>query len=125
VHHWYGEGEKSCPGQLWCNVQAVTLIPLAETTTPHKYGMLWVPATATQRGFDKWYLDGKQQGQTLSWARQDPTAYPPPPTQDAPWTYGVIDLNHMALVFGGGVSAPITVYDVEVWQANGRHNVHN
>jgi hypothetical protein len=125
VHHGYGVGNVTCPGQLWCNTQTVTTIPLSTTETPHRYGMLWAPATSTQRGYVKWYLDGVQQGETISWTKQDPKVDAPPPTLEAPWTYGIIDLNHMALIFGGGVNSPITVYDVEVWQVDAHHNLHN
>jgi hypothetical protein len=124
LHHGYGVARTTCPGQEWCDTQTITPIALSTTTTPHRYGMLWAPATATRRGYVKWFLDGVQQGATLNWTHEDPTTDAPPPTLSTPWTYGVVDRQHLALIFGSGVNAPITVYDVEVWQVDASHNLH-
>lgn len=82
---------------------------------PTKIGLLWVPATATTPGYAAWYLNDVLQPPNTYWTQFTGQA-PPPGT--APWTYGIVDLQHLVLLLGNGPSSALTAYSVKVWQAS-------
>jgi len=86
----------------------------------HKYGWLWVPATANSQGYIKNYYDRQQVGQTYTWTpyvsgnkAQDPG--------DPPWS--IIDRQHMHLMIGTCNENPMTIYTVTVWQKDDSKNL--
>lgn len=89
-------------------------------TQPHRYGMLWVPATVSAQGYAKWYLDGVLTN-TKSWNQYNPATAPPP--VDGTTAYGVMDSRHMFPILGSGPNNPLTVYSMTAWQAGGTAQV--
>jgi hypothetical protein len=88
----------------------------------HRYGVLWVPATKQTQGYLQYYFDGKPTGDRLSWSQYNDE--PPPPGKSAPWTFGVVDRQHMVLILGTGNNLPMTVRWVNVWQKSDSQNIH-
>jgi hypothetical protein len=78
-------------------------------TKPHKYGLLWVPATASANGYLKFYFDGLLMATSATWAQNAPAL-------------SVIDNRHLVLILGTG-GLPTTVSAVNVWQASAVGNV--
>lgn len=127
VHEFYGIwNTTNCPP-----VGGTCQIQNTSTTTPsgspnfntyHKYGFLWVPATASVSGSLCWYFDGVQQGSCVTYS-QFTNQSPTPVGQ--PWAYGVIDQQHILISLGSGSSSPMTVKSVKVWQASAAANLHN
>ena len=112
-HNWYGANGSG--NTIDSNLsQAQTG---ADTSQPHKYGMLWVPATDTTQGYAKFYFDGQQVSDTLTWNKGNP-ALP-----DANNPFSVLDSRHLELFIGTGSPNPMTVYDVEVWQNGNANNI--
>jgi hypothetical protein len=120
-------------GPLGSNIKthtAFTQITGVDTSTPHHYSVLWVPATASTQGYVKWYFDGTAVN-TATWNQYDPTI-PPAPTgtqvNNRLWTggnaFGVVDTRCMIFNFSTatGTSAPMTIYSVNVWQASPASN---
>ena len=61
LHYWSSDPEQS----------ADTGGPIstgADLSQSHTYGFLWVPATSTSQGYVKYYFDGQQVGNTISWS---------------------------------------------------------
>jgi hypothetical protein len=129
IHDWYGVYEQTCSGQVYCNVfpafnVANRVLPAATNFNQyHRYGLLWVPATATTKGSITYYFDGAQVGPTINYTQL--TTQAPVPTASTPWTYGIIDQQHLVLVLGTGPSTPMQVQSVTVWQASAAANMHN
>jgi len=85
----------------------------------HRYGFLWVPATAKRQGYAKYFFDGKEIGAGWSW--DEFTDQPPPPA--ARWLYSIIDKHHRILILGTGPNQPMAVKSVDVWQKRGDDNL--
>jgi hypothetical protein len=85
----------------------------------HRYGFLWVPATADTKGYAKYFFDAKEIGSGWSWQQFANQTPPPVP----PWLYGIIDKHHLLLILGTGVGEPMTVKSVAVWQQRGDDNL--
>ena len=49
-----------------------------QTSQPHDYGFLWMPATATSQGYAKWYFHDVQVGNTITWNQYNPATPPSP-----------------------------------------------
>ena len=125
-HNWYGAHTS---GFNWANKVDSCDFPTQASnyfTTSHDYGLLWIPATSSTSGSLTWYVDGAPV-KTMTWAQfvltncQNNATQCPPPT--SPWTPGVIDSNHMPLIFEGGNQQPNTISNVQVWQVDGTHNI--
>lgn len=118
LHDWYGIYKKTCPKK---HCSATTEVPALKRRMPentdfndfHRYGFLWVPATDTSNGYAEWYLDGKPVGPRTTWTRFNDQR---PPPGKAPWTFGIIDRQHLVLILGTGKDQPMTVKYVAVWQ---------
>ena len=131
AHDWYGQwGAATCSS--YCNVSISNLSGNAFVRTVptgtnfsqyHKYGLLWIPATSTKRGSLTYYFDGVQVGPTTSYSPY--TSQSPVPTTSTPWTFGIVDKQHLVLILGTGASTPMRVQSVTVWQASTVNNMHN
>jgi hypothetical protein len=88
-------------------------------TQYHRYGFLWVPATAIEKGYAEFYFDGQKVGTRTAWSRYSGQAPPP----KAPWTFGILDKNHIVLILGTGLGERMTIRSMDVWQASGSGNV--
>jgi hypothetical protein len=86
----------------------------------HTYGFLWVPATATTRGYMDAYFDGHVIGHRVYWTKY--TSQAPTPVGKT-WAFGRIDQEHLFFILGTGVGEPFTVKSVNVWQRNAASNL--
>ncbi|WP_145984418.1 hypothetical protein [Bradyrhizobium nitroreducens] len=128
IHHWYGT-RGMCPKTPLCGHGS----PYASgiQTGPsdidwmkfHKFGALWIPATADRPGSMTFFLDGKQSNQSITWTMFKDE--PPPPTSKTPWAFGPLDSLHLILVLSSGKSSPIRVRSVEVWQTDDSRNIRH
>jgi hypothetical protein len=119
IHNWYGvigSGKDVNP-----NFPSITVPAGFDWAKPHKYGFLWVPATATTKGYATSYLDDEQVGATAVWNCYDATN--PPPPLNGINAYSILDKYHLALILSTGTNNPMTVQTVEVWQANTNNNL--
>lgn len=125
IHDWYGVYGVDC--QKLCGVQNPIKLEYLPPDTNwnqfHDYGLLWVPATEMSNGFAEFYFDGKLMGRSTSWSLWDTNLRLPPPKGD--WIYSWIDKQHFFLIIGTGVSQPLTVRRVEVWQTDQSKNIIN
>jgi hypothetical protein len=112
VHNWYGSDGHRTEGKEH------TLPSGASPSQPHRYGMLWVPATDTARGYVKFYFDGQElKGLAYSWKKGAPN------NPAVPKDFSALDGLHLALILGSGSGNPMKVYSVEVWQRSAAQNV--
>ena len=129
THDWYGVwNTAACPN--YCNVDLsstgvfIRSVPASTVFTQyHRYGLLWKPATATTKGSITYFFDGLQVGASTTYSQY--TNQAPTPTTATPWTFGIIDKQHMVLILGTGASTPMKVQSVTVWQASAAANMHN
>lgn len=132
VHEWYGISGITCPREFcqatnYNNQSKFTNYLIATPSNNnflqfHKFGVLWVPATKTSQGYLQYYFDGHATGDRISWSQY--RDQPPPPTKSTPWTFGILDRQHMYLILGTGDNEPMTVQSVNVWQASDSQNLH-
>jgi hypothetical protein len=125
-HNWYatvGSGTNS--GSIFPKVMPS---PTPDYTQYHKYGFLWVPATATAQGYGTFYFDGTAVG-TLTWNKYNSALGPPPtPAQTTTGggsTFSVLDTLHAALILGCNSGDTLTISSVNVWQATAANNLVN
>lgn len=122
IHNWYGSGSDVNTGSV--SGSPITVPPGTDFSQPHKYGFLWVPATATTQGTAEWFFDGQQVGNAVHWDQYSPLNAPPPAQGSS--AFSVMDARHLAPVLGSGSpSNPTTVYSVGVWQADASHDLIN
>lgn len=127
MHEWYGVWNRTCTA--YCEVSSpyaagVRIVPAnTNFSAYHRYGLLWIPATATKKGSLTYYFDGVQVGQPFTYSRF--TNQAPPPNANTPWAFGVIDNQHLVLILGSGASTPLQVQAVTVWQASAARNLRN
>ena len=125
LHDWYGIWNLTCPGQF-CdiannrnNLDLVKVPQGTDFTQFHTYSQLWVPGAGERPGTVNNYFDGKLVNQA-TW--KDPpagAAYPTPPPAD-PYTFSILDQQHLAIYLGTGNDQPMTVRSVRVWQIPGQ-----
>jgi hypothetical protein len=125
VHDWYGVYNQTCTS--YCNYYNPNFYRPVPNTTDfnayHRYGLLWKPATAFVKGSLTYYFDGVQTGPTYYYSKF--TNQSPVPNGNTPWTYGVIDGQHLVLFIGTCPPVPMQIKSVQVWQASSVNNVHN
>jgi hypothetical protein len=93
-----------------------------DTSKPHKYGFLWVPATASTKGYVQFFFDGVHiPGWDKSWNHYQP--HLPPTLVDGSTAYSVLDARHLVLLLGTGPKNPMTIHGLEVWQASDAKNI--
>lgn len=130
LHDWYGIFNVTCPtpANNYCNLANnlfASVLPTTANVWPyHRYGALWMPATASTAGSITSYFDGVQIGSPVTWSQYVGASDAPPPTGQ-PWAFGVVDTQQLVLILSSGtaVAAPINVKSVTVWQLNGSGNV--
>jgi hypothetical protein len=132
MHDWYGIYNVTCPGKGFCGVSNASRGGSAfsnfkvkapvetDYTGYHKFGFLWVPATPTTQGYGQYFFDGVATEDRVTWDLY--TNQPPPPGQ-TPWTFGIIDQQHLAVMVGTGADMPAMVASVYVWQASTAKNL--
>jgi len=121
IHNWYGDARR--PSDLnaaGAYNTKVTVPPGTDYSQPHTYGWLWVPATATAKGYTKAYFDGVQVGPTITWSEYNGASAP---GRSGSSPFSVMDTQHLALILGTGSTNPMTVYNVSVWQASDVRNL--
>lgn len=110
-------------------------------TQYHKYGMLWVMATASTPGYMQMYFDGQAISNKMQWNLYDPTLPPPNTagalinTRSGPYpsntisdtvpstAWSVLDTRHLAFICGGSPGSTTTFQSITVWQASGAGNI--
>ena len=121
LHNWYGQQSAIQAVNTEGSGSPVSLPQGTDTSQPHDYGFLWVPATAATKGYAKWYFDHVQVGNTITWNQYNP-ATPPSPV-DGSSAYSVMDARHLYMILGSGPSNPMTVYSVKAWQKSNAANI--
>jgi hypothetical protein len=117
-HDWYGvnsSGNYSDGTTVSAGSQAIF-------SNQNTYAMLWVPATSTTDGYINYYFNGQS---VASKMYQQLTASDVPKPDGQPWAFGIIDQDHLAILLGSNNTYPVTVFSVQVWQANASANLHN
>jgi len=125
LHDWYGTYNQTCP-RGYCDVQ--TPFRYVKRVVPertdfrrfHKVGFLWIPATEKTAGTGTYYFDDRPIGHVETWTKY--AGQPPTPTLSTPWAWGIIDQQHLPLILGAGISQPMTIRSVNVWQASAEKN---
>jgi hypothetical protein len=131
MHDWWGLWQSTCPSG-YCNVSnaggdgtsfsnfQIQTPSSTDFTQDHAFGFLWIPATATQQGRATYYFDGQATNDVVTWAQYQSQAPPPGMT---PWTFGILDQQHVVLILGTGAGEPMTLKSVDVWQASAAENL--
>ena len=119
IHDWFGVWKETCVPKQFCNLSVPynnvrKSVPSdTDFNKFHKYGFLWVPAIKEAQGWAQFFFDDKPIGNKVSWSLYEGQS---PSLKKQPWTYGVIDQQHLVLILGTGKDQPITVRSVQVWQ---------
>ena len=126
MHDWFGIPNATCQKGLCAEHlhknDALRATPTGtDFTQYHRFGFLWVPATASAQGYARFYFDGSPIGAEQRWTQYN--NQPPTPTGQ-PWAFGVLDQRHLILILGTGINEPVTVRSVQVWQASASQNIH-
>ena len=121
MHNWYGTpgGFKDVNTAKLAG-SPVTTPEGTDFSRPHRYGFLWVPATASAEGYAKWFFDDVQVGNTVTWNGYSQSSKPPPVAGSS--AFSVMDNRHLVLILGTG-SNPVTISAVSVWQHSAAHNI--
>jgi hypothetical protein len=121
IYDWYDSAPDGSKRQVYGTGE----IPIpngGDLHSLHKYGFLWVPATANSKGYAKFFLDDVlitawQPVWDLYYANQ------PVPYVVGKTLYSNMDKQHFWLMFGSGDPNPLTVTEVSVWQRDGSQNI--
>jgi len=126
IHDWSGmNGSQS-------NVQEALFPSLSTYNTDSSasvtYGCLWVPATATAKGYLNLYINRVLVGTVATWDQFNPSEAPAANDTttgaDPLSAFAVLDTRHLALIIGNQNPAmPINVTNVQVWQASSADNI--
>ena len=104
---------------------SANIVPTNAATTQwlnyNNIGFLWVPATATTKGYAQYYYNRQPVGTTLFWTQYSPSFVPPVAGQT--WKYGVMDTQHLSVVLSTCSGCPFTIQSVNVWQATNANNI--
>lgn len=127
VHDWFGLLQKSCPGprSTFCSVD--TPYGGSTKTAPegtdwsafHKIAFRWVPATQLRQGAITFYMDDRQMGDPVYFSSYQDQ---PPPPKWRPWSYSIVDRQHLVLILGGSPSG-MRIRSVHVWQRSAAGNL--
>ncbi|NKQ38229.1 MAG: hypothetical protein HF967_01900 [Methanosarcinales archaeon] len=126
MHNWFGVWQETCYPKPFCKHSLPyrqvrkTVPPDTDFNKYHKYGFLWVPATRETDGFGQFYFDDKPIGEKITWEIYDNQS---PSMIKQPWTFGIIDRQHLVLILGTGENQPMTIRSVNVWQKSGKNNL--
>jgi len=134
IHDWYGIQKRTCRNKGYCGVTnasgggssftnfRVRVPSKTDFTKFHSFGFLWVPATSTAMGYARYYFDGIATSDRVTWSKYSDQ---PPPPGLAPWTFGIIDRQHLVIALTTGPNQPLTIKKVIVYQASAAHNLTN
>jgi hypothetical protein len=123
LHDWYGVWSPTAGWQVVdsdFNDGTMTQSVGTDYTQINTVGMLWIPATPTTDGSIRFFFNDSQVGPAITW-KQFADQAPPP---GSPWTFGVIDRQHLALIVGSA-SGAIKVKSIDVWQTSDANNLIN
>ncbi len=121
MHNWYGSATATKDINTHDLLGSPVTAPSgSDFAQPHRYGMLWVPATSGTQGYAKWYFDDLQLGKTVTWDQFNQSSPPPPIAGSS--AFSVMDTRHLALILGTA-NNPVTIYAVSVWQKSAAHNL--
>jgi hypothetical protein len=132
IHEWWGVFRSTCPNKAFCGLSNaggdgtkysnfVVRTPAdTDFTNYHRFGFLWFPATATTDGYAQYFFDDRPTEDRVTWSRFNDGEPPPGKT---PWTFGIIDRQHLVLILSSGAKQPMTVSSVRVWQTNASGNL--
>jgi hypothetical protein len=121
MHNWYGtpaDTKDANTGKI--SGSPVTTPAGTDFSQPHKYGLLWVPATSSTKGYAKWFFDDVQVGNTVTWDQFRQSSMPPPVASST--AFSVMDTRHLVLILGTGGN-PVTISAVSVWQKSTANNI--
>ena len=112
-------------------VGGVLVPPATDFSKPHRYALLWVPATGSgnttaSQGYLKFYFDGHQLGHIFTWNYYDPSLaerYPAFPPVNGTSAMSGMDWRHMTMILGTGKNYPMVVHAVSVWQQSNLKNL--
>ncbi len=132
INDWYGIYNSTCTkgfckatnasgGGTNFNNFVVHTPTNTDYTQYHAVGFLWEPATATSLGRATFYFDGVATNDVVTYSQYAATSPPPPGT--APWTFGILDQQHLAPILGTGANEPMTIQSVNVWQKSAALNL--
>jgi hypothetical protein len=125
MHDWYGIQNKTC-GKGMCGVGFLNpsghrLVPAGTNFDEyHKYGTLWVPATATRKGTIAAYFDGEEVGATRTYTEYTDQA---PTPVGKTWAFGRVDQQHNFFILGTAPEQVFNVKSITVYQKNGAENL--
>ena len=117
LHNWYGAVGSGNEVNTGAISGSPVSPPGANYSQPNTYGLLWVPATATTQGYAKFYFNGTQVGNTITWNQYVPGQS----AADNP--YAVMDELHMVPILGAGSGSTVTFSNLEVWQASASNDI--
>jgi len=124
IHESYGVESTTCAPEAFCGITnrnfSIEAPPDTDYRNFHRFGLLWVPATPSTQGYAQYYFDGVATDDRVMWDLY--TNQPPPPGR-VPWTFGIIDKQHLVLILGTGAGQPMTVESVSVWQSSAAQNL--
>lgn len=89
-------------------------------TAQHRYGLLWVPATAGTPGYVKRFFDGVQVGNTVTWNQYNSALGPPPVAGSTAWS--ILDTKKIMFFLSGKSTNAVLFTKFEVWQASDANN---
>ena len=122
IHNWYGYHDHASVQDVRSYSSAPIKVAAGfNWADAHKYGYLWVPATATTQGYAMGFIDDVQMGPTIYWNQYDPQA--PPSPLPGTTAVSVWDSRHMILILETGPHNPMTIETVTVWQASDKDNL--
>lgn len=132
LRHHYGIQYTTCSPSQWCMVDSKgSYWYPSETdhTQFHKYGMLWIPATASSQGYIKFFFDGVHTGSVLPntvsrthvWDQYDGSETPPP--VEGSTAFNILDNQYLALILNTGTGMKFEAESIEVWQASAANNL--
>ena len=121
IHNWYGYHEHGEVQDVRGYTAGLKVANGFDWSIAHKYGYLWVPATAGKKGYVAVFMDDVQMGPTVYWDQYDASA--PPSPKLGTTAFSVLDSRHLILTIETGARNPLTVDSVSVWQASDKDNL--
>jgi hypothetical protein len=123
---WYGVWGQTCTERKgrFCSMQMPyrdklrPVPPGTDFRQPHRYGVLWIPATSSRPGRMSWYFDGVRVGASLTWPQAPSPSTPPPDGLG----YGVLDREHLVFTSGTAAESPSKLYAIRAWQRDTKGN---
>jgi hypothetical protein len=118
IHDWYGtvgSGLGVSTGFAYASLPNNGTI-----SQSHRYGFLWIPATATSKGSAQFYIDDVLV-HGASWDQYNPTLPPPPGYGSS--AFSILDARHIYPILSAGPDNPIVCTGLRVWQVDATQNL--